>query len=91
MVVCKSLRDKIAFKLIRFGFRIALKHRTENKYLKYRFGNDEYSFVSKGDTLFQRLFKVKCSNCETAFTFQPGYNYCPYCGATDMSKEGAEE
>jgi uncharacterized OB-fold protein len=91
MIVCTSLRDKIAFRFIRFGFRIALKHKTENKYLKYQFKNEEYIFATEGYSSFERLFKVKCDNCGKGFIFEPNYNYCPYCGAADMrKKEGAE-
>lgn len=92
MVVCKSIRDKIAFRFIRFGFRIALKHKTENTYLKYQFKNEEYLFITEGHNPFEHLFKANCDNCGKGFIFRPNYNYCPYCGAADMrKKEGAEE
>ena len=31
-----------------------------------------------------------CSNCGKAFTFQPDYNFCPYCGADMRKKEGVD-
>lgn len=39
----------------------------------------------------ETLSVYACSICDKAFTFHPGYDFCPYCGATDMRKEGAEE
>jgi tryptophan 2,3-dioxygenase len=58
MTVCKSIRDKIAFRFIRFGFRIALKNRFKYGYLKYLFKGDTYTFESKEQRDIMSLLKT---------------------------------
>jgi hypothetical protein len=58
MEVCKSFRDKIAFRFIRFGFRIALKDRFKYGYLKYLFKGDTYTFESKKHRDIMSLLKT---------------------------------
>ena len=58
MTVCKSTRDKIAFRFIRFGFRIALKDRFKYGYLKYLFKGDTYTFESKEHRDIMSLLKT---------------------------------
>lgn len=58
MIVCKSIRDKIAFRFIRLGFRIALKNKTEYAYLKYLFKGDTYTFESKEHRDLKSLLKT---------------------------------
>lgn len=42
-----SLRDKIAFRIIRFGFRIAMKNSRETYFFQYQLAGDKYTFESR--------------------------------------------
>lgn len=58
MTACKSIRDRIAFRFIRFGFRIALKNKIKDGYLKYLFRGDTYTFESKTHRDIMSLLKT---------------------------------
>lgn len=49
-----TLRDKIAFRIIRFGFRIATKNNPKIGEFKYELNGDSYKFESA----FHRLTKT---------------------------------
>jgi hypothetical protein len=41
-----TLRDKIAFRIIRFGFRIATKNNSKTGMFRYELDGDSYTFKS---------------------------------------------
>ena len=42
-----TLRDRIAFRFIRLGFKIAMKNRTEKNFFQYNLLGDVYTFQSR--------------------------------------------
>lgn len=42
-----ALRDRIAFRFIRLGFKIAMKNKTEKNFFQYNLLGDIYTFQSR--------------------------------------------